>query len=245
MKKLFTGLVLSLTTMTVAAETLQTAVATNFRPTLEIIAEKFREQTGHEIALSAGSTGQLYAQITQGAPFDLFFAADDIRPEKLEADDLATDRFTYAIGQLALCSAQTEISDEVQEWLKNEDIKRLAIANPRLAPYGRAAREFIEASDSTDKFAGRLIRGENIGQTFQFVITGNVTAGLVAESQRLRTAPEKLSCKAIPAQLHEPIIQQAVILNNTSTAQAFMDFVRSPAIRTIIMNAGYDLPDRD
>jgi molybdate transport system substrate-binding protein len=244
MTRLFFGLIILLAANTIAAETLRIAVAANFRPTLAAIAAEFETATSHEVILSGASTGQLYAQIINGAPFDLFFAADSARPAALENNGYGHNRFSYASGRLSLCSTTATIPADIADWLSNADIKWLAMGNPRLSPYGKAAAEVINATANTERLAGKLVRGENITQVYQFVMTANVTAGFIADSQRLATSKQSaLNCQLIPANWYEPIIQQAVILQGGTAAEEFINFVRSPAIGTIIKNAGYDLPE--
>jgi len=245
MFRLLTGSLLLLAAGTTAADTLRIAVATNFRTPLEQIVTEFESVTPHRISLSSASTGQLYAQIINGAPFDIFFAADQARPQKLKDQGLTYDSHVYASGRLALCSSQQQLSNDIAEWLNNGDIKWLAIANPHLAPYGQAAVEVIEQSGSMEKLRDKLVRGENIGQVYQFMTSGNVTAAFVAETQHRLTDPDTVSCRRVPATMHAPVIQEAVLLTQNKAAQDFMEFVRSPAITTIISGAGYDLPEQE
>jgi molybdate transport system substrate-binding protein len=244
MKRLIFGLLILLAAHTVAADTLRIAVAANFRQTLAEIAAEFETASSHQVILSGASTGQLYAQIINGAPFDLFFAADSARPAALESKGYAHERFSYASGRLSLCSTMTTIPADIGAWLSNADIKWLAMGNPRLSPYGKAAAEVIQATATNERLAGKIVQGENINQVYQFVMTANVTAGFIADAQRLATSKQAaLNCQLVPARWYEAIIQQAVILKDGTAAEEFINFVRSPAIATIINNAGYDLPE--
>jgi molybdate transport system substrate-binding protein len=246
MNRLLFGLIILLAANAAVADTLRIAVAANFRHTLAEIASKFESVSTHRVILSGASTGQHYAQIINGAPFELFFAADSARPEALERNGLASGRFSYAGGRLALCSTLESIPTDIGGWLDTADIKWLAAGNPGLSPYGKAAVEVIQATGNTDRLADKLIRGENIAQVYQFVMSGNVTAGFIAESQRRLTRKEPvLSCALVPAALHQPIIQQAVILQDNEAAREFMNFVHTPEVTTIISNAGYDVPEQE
>jgi len=190
-----------------------------------------------------GSTGKLYAQIVNGAPFDVFLAADVERPARLEADGRAVPgcRFTYALGRLALWSRDATRVDDAGEVLRSAEFNRLAIANPRLAPYGRAAREALLALGLWEALQPRLVLGENIAQTHVFVYTGNADLGFVAWSQILAGGAGG-SHWLVPAALHEPVEQQAVALRDNGPVRAFVDFLRSPDARQIIREFGYDTP---
>lgn len=225
---------------------LRVAVASNFVSTLEALAEEFSRETSHEIILSPGSTGKLYSQILNGAPYEMYFSADEKRPALLEEQGLAISgsRFTYAIGRLVLWSSNPALVDPEGKILSSTKFKRLAIANPKLAPYGRAAQETLETMHLWDKVEPLLVRGENISQTLQFVSSGNAQLGLIARSQL--AAPNGVSGGSkweVPAELHAPITQQAVIIRESGIARAFAEFLRSPAAHTIIMAHGYDIPN--
>ena len=219
----------------VAADQLRIAVASNFRSTLEQIVSRF-EKPDH-IAISSGSTGQLYAQIVQGAPFDLFFAADSSRPKQLEQAKLAKQRRTYAIGQLALWAPKI---DAVGEHTLHNHQPPIAIANPAYAPYGRAAQQIL----TTYKITTPPVLGSNIAQAFGFVKTGNATAGLVSVAQlRLSNTPPEQYWQ-VPAHYHEPIVQQLVVINSTNAdLPAFLNFLSSKQVTDIIQNTGYRLPE--
>ena len=225
----------------VAAE-LQIAVASNFANTLHVLAERFELQTGHVVTLAAGSTGKHYAQIRNGAPFDAFFAADRARPEKLESDGLtvAGTRFTYALGRLVLYSRLEDFVDANGLVLSTGGFGHLAIANPRLAPYGLAAREVLTAKGQWDRLESRLVRGENVAQAFQFVASGNAELGFVALSQVIESGgPAAGSYWLVPSDLYSPIEQQAVMLVDSAPARAFWRWVRSDEARSLIVAGGY------
>jgi len=230
-----------------AAE-IHVAVASNFTTTMEALAEEFESGTGHHLVLSSGSTGKLYAQILNGAPFDALFAADSDRPLRLELEpgSAVQSRFTYALGRLVLWSRTAEFVDSEGLVLKGGGFRHLAIANPKLAPYGEAARQVLMGLGLWEQLAPRLVRGENIGQAYQFVASGNAELGFVAWSQLIdSTLPDEGSHWTVPSSLHAPIDQQAVQLTDSEAVQAFMEFVQSAAGRQIISEHGYDLPDAD
>jgi len=229
----------------VHADTVRVAVASNFADTLRALAGSFEQQTGHSMQLTPGSTGKHYAQIRNGAPFDVFLAADVRRPALLEAEGIGVpgSRFTYALGQLVLWSPEPGKVDANGKILTRGDFRRLAIANPRLAPYGRAAREVLEACGVWKALQVKIVRGENIAQTFQFVISKNAGLGFIARSQLLRKDKRyEGSWWNIPRTLYQPIEQQALQLRNTSAAHAFMKFLESSQARTVIEAHGYGLP---
>jgi molybdate transport system substrate-binding protein len=217
-------------------------VASNFAGAIKAIAERFEQQTGHDVVLSFGSTGKHYAQIRHGAPYHAFFAADMQRPRLLEEEGriVPGSRFTYAFGRLVLWSPQADRVDPHGEVLASGGFARLAIANPRLAPYGAAAQQVLEARGLWDTLQPRLVRGENIGQTYQYVQSGAAELGFVAYSQvRTPDAEPAGSAWIVPETLYQPIEQQAVLLKDTPAARAFMAFVRSEAAAGIIEGYGY------
>lgn len=226
------------------AETVTVAVAANaLVPTRDIVAA-FEAETGHEVALVPGSTGKLFAQISSGAPFDVFLAADEARPARLVSKGLARpeDRKLFAIGRLALVHGAGTEQGEVTEVLARPGL-RLAIADPAVAPYGMAARQVLTALRGGDWDRG-LVLGESVGQAFAFVVTGNAGAGLVGLSQA-RTHGGTLWLAEIDPALHDPITQDAVLLaraEDNPAARAFFDFLDSDFARTILAEAGYDLP---
>jgi molybdate transport system substrate-binding protein len=227
------------------AEEIMVAVASNFTTAITTLAECFESDTGHKVTLVFGSTGKHYAQIRNGAPFDAFFAADIKRPELLEKDEIALpgSRFTYAKGKLILWSPKAGYVDRDGKVLKQEKFRHLAIANPKLAPYGEAAREVLQARGVWDALKAGTVRGENIGQAFQFVKTGNAELGFVAWSQVKRPGkPMEGSWWEVPQVLYTPIEQQAVLLKEKAAARAFLSFVGSDKAQALIRSFGYGTP---
>ena len=248
MKVFYTVLLAILITLTPgrsSADEIRVAVASNFRDAMSALAYKFEQASEHEVTLIFGSAGKQFAQIRNGAPFDAFFSADSERPELLEREGLAVpeSRFTYAVGKLVLWSPRTDYVDPGGKILESGDFRHLAIANPNLAPYGAAAREALEAMGLWNQLGRRLVRGENIGQAFQFVSSGNAELGLVAWSQlRRNDAAIGGSYWLVPAHYYSPIEQQAILLQDTVEARMFMSFIRSVDSARIIRAHGYDLP---
>jgi molybdate transport system substrate-binding protein len=223
------------------AEVVHVAVAANFTSAAEELAPLFKAETGHDVLYSFGSTGQLYNQISQGAPFDVFLSADDLRPEQAVREGLGIDGsvFTYAVGALVLYSASFELSDGRQV-LAGGAFDKLAIADPATAPYGRAAREVITALGLSATLTPKFVTGENITQTLQFIETGNAELGFVAASQVMG----KTGIWRVPTELYSPIRQDAVLLmtgEDNEAAAAFMAFLRSDATEAVIRGAGYDV----
>ena len=244
--RILLGCLLCLLPAFVMAGELRVAVAANFAATLQRIASAFTDTTGHHVIIASASTGKHYAQIRNGAAFDVFLAADVERPRRLEEEGLGISgsRFDYAVGQLVLWAPGAGRLDDPRAWLAANDLTRLAIANPRLAPYGMAAREVLEAWGLWEPLQARLVRGENIAQAFQFVATGNAPAGLVALSQVLVFDDAVPSTyRLIPSELHAPIRQQGLLLRRSPAAEAFVDFLRSAAAGSAIRTAGYALPE--
>jgi molybdate transport system substrate-binding protein len=203
----------------------------------------FEQETGHKAKLVFGATGAFYTQIRSGAPFDVLLAADDETPARLEKEGAAVagSRFTYATGRLALWSAKPGIVDNEGEILKRGSFDRIAIANPKLAPYGKAAMETMQKLGVSDRLRPRIVQGENISQTYQFVATGNATIGFVAASQ---IVDHQGSAWIVPERLHEPIKQDAVLLakgKDNEAALALMKFLKGDKARAIIRSYGYGL----
>lgn len=226
------------------AEQIRVAVASNFAPVAECLSERFELQSGHKVMLAFGSTGKHYAQIVNGAPFDLFLAADSRRPELLEKEGRIIDggRTSYAIGRLALWSANSSLVDSNGEVLKQGNFERLAIANPRLAPYGQAAQELLESLGVRESIQNKLVRGENISQTLQFVRSGNAQLGLISVSQ-LKTLQPHGSWWLPPQTSYTTIDQQMVLLTDKPAAKAFWVYIGSQEAQKIITEFGYDLPE--
>lgn len=229
------------------ADEVQVAVAANFTTPIQAIAKDFEKDTGHKLVASFGATGQFYAQINNGAPFEVFLAADDSTPAKLEQEKqtVAGSRFTYAIGTLALWSAKPGYVDAQGEVLKTNDYKHLSIANPKTAPYGLAATQVLAKLNLTEATKGKLVEGQNITQAFQFVSTGNAELGFVALSQIFKDGKVKNgSAWIVPSSLHDPIRQDAVILNkgkDNPAAKAFIDYLRGPKATAVIKSYGYQI----
>lgn len=228
------------------AEEVHVAVAANFLATFQVIAEQFEQETGDHLLVSPGSTGKLYVQIQHEAPFDLFFSADARRPELLEQEGLAVpgSRFTYAVGRLTLWSADPAfIKADGKAVIEGGNFEYLAIANPRTAPYGQAAKQTLQALNLWEVVQDRLVQGENIGQTFQFVFTGNAQVGFVALSQVLDPKMKDLGSRwEVPPHLYHPLVQQAVLLTrgqDNSAAKKFLTYIKSPSARSIIEKYGY------
>ncbi len=231
-----------------AAEQVAAAVAANFFPPLQIIAARFEERSGHKVRLSSGATGTFYAQIKNGAPFDVFFSADAERPELLEKEGLGVpgSRFTYAQGVLVLWSAKPGFVDDRGTVLVNGEFKHLALANPKVAPYGAAAQQTLAMMGLWAATEGKRVVGENLGPTYQFIATGNAELGFVALSQ-LRGDPKSAngSLWIVPEQLYNPIRQDALLLRHgkaNAAALALLAYVRTPRVREMIREAGYEVP---
>ena len=227
------------------ADVVQVAVAANFTAPARALAEVFARTTGHEARLSFGATGAFYTQIKNGAPFDVLLAADDERPARLEkeGDTVAGSRFTYATGQLVLWSAKPGFVDDQGAVLKGGHFGKIAIANPKNAPYGAAAVEAMEKLGLAATLQPKLVTGESIGQTFNFIATGNAELGFVALAQVLDGGKLKSgSMWVVPAQYHAPIIQDAVILKraaNNPAAKAWMELLKTPQSKELIRSYGY------
>ena len=229
------------------ADVVQIAVAANFTAPAKALAEVLAKTTGHEAKLSFGATGAFYTQIKNGAPFDVFLAADDERPLKLEkeGDTVPGTRFTYATGQLVLWSAKPGVVDDQGAVLKSGQFNKLAIANPKLAPYGAAAVQTMEKLGLMAALQPKLVTGESIGQTYTFIATGNAELGFVALSQVLEGGKLKGgSAWIVPAKYHEPIVQDAVVLKraaNNPAAKAWMALLHSAGAKDLIRSYGYEV----
>jgi molybdate transport system substrate-binding protein len=224
------------------------AVAANFAGPMARIAEAFRAETGHRLKVSAGSTGKLATQIRAGAPFEVFLAADETTPARLIAEGhaVAGSAFPYAIGRLVLWSAQPGLVDAEGAVLASDRFRRLAIANPKTAPYGAAALEVLAARGLADALAPRLVTGQSIAQAYQFVVTGNAELGFVALSQLASPGQGRSgSSWLVPANLHRPILQDAVLVRagqDSAAARALLAFLRGERARAVIQAHGYELP---
>ena len=229
------------------ADEVQVAVAANFTAPIQAIAADFEKDTGHKLVAAYGATGQFYTQIKNGAPFEVFLAADDTTPEKLEkeGETVKGSRFTYAVGTLALWSAKEGYIDANGDVLKNNQFQHLAIANPKAAPYGLAATQVLEKLKLSEATKTRIVEGQNITQAYQFVSTGNAELGFVALSQIFKDGKVSSgSAWIVPATLHDPIKQDAVILNkgkDNAAAKALVEYLKGPKAAAVIKSYGYQL----
>ena len=220
------------------------AVAANFTAPMQKLAGLFEKQSGHKVTISSGATGKFYAQIVNGAPFDVLLAADDTTPEKLEKEGkgIKGSRYTYAIGQLVLWSAKEGYVDSEGKVL-NGNFAHISVANPKLAPYGEAAMQTLTKLNLLDKVKPRFVTGENIAQTYQFVATGNAELGFVALSQVMTDGKvSKGSAWIVPSSMHEPIRQDAVLLTpgeNNEAAKELLKYLKSEPAREVIRTFGY------
>lgn len=231
-------------TMAQAAE-VRVAVASNFAGPFTKIGESFTAATGHTLKVATGATGRFHAQIAAGAPFQVLLAADDETPKRLIAEGLAVSgsSFTYATGKLVLWSAQPGVVDDQGAVLASGNYRYLAIANPKVAPYGRAAMEVLSARGLTARAAPRLVTGESIAQAHHFVASGNAQLGFVAQSQVLVPGKPVLGSHwVVPPSLHAPIRQDAVLLKagqGSVAARALLDHLKTPAVQGIVESYGY------
>jgi molybdate transport system substrate-binding protein len=236
-----------------AAAEVRVAVAANFTAPCEEIARAFEKASRHHVAVSSGSTGKLAAQIQNGAPFEVLLAADAERPALLEKDGTAVagSRFTYALGRLVLWSPDPALVDGGGKVLASGSFRHLAIANPKLAPYGAAAEQVLNGLGLWQRLEPRLVQGEDIGQTYQFVASGAAELGFVALSQIRAAASGDAGAKVkgsqwiVPEASYRPIGQQAVLLargKDNPAARAFLDFLKGAEARSVIERYGYGLP---
>ena len=232
------------------AEPVTIAVASNFTTTLHDLVARFEAESGQSVRISSASTGVLYAQITNGAPFDVLLAADIERPRLLEVSGhgVAGSRFTYAIGSLVLWSRIPALTGtDCRARLENLGQQRLAIANPDTAPYGAAARDTLLGLNLWERVQPQLVVGRNIAQTLQFVASGNASLGFIAGNQTLDDRLPKVTCSwMVPPELHDAIEQQAILLRRgaeNSVASDFLSFLRNAKARAIIEHNGYAVPE--
>ena len=222
------------------------AVAANFTAPMQKIAQVFEQETGHKVILSFGSTGNFYAQIRNGAPFQILLSADDETPIRIEKEGLgvAGSRFTYAIGKLVLWSKHPGFVDDKGEILRSGKFQRIAVANPKLAPYGAAALETMTQLSVLQALQPKIVQGENIAQTFQFVATENAQLGFVALSQVMTDGRiAQGSAWTVPSSLHAPIRQDALLLvkgKDNPAATALMNFLQSVRSRLVTRSYGYE-----
>lgn len=238
------NLMVALQPLAASADQALVAIASNFIGCAQVLADSFEAESEHSVTLTFGSTGQLHAQVVHGAPYDLFLAADQERPRLLEkaGKAVAGSRFTYAVGQLVLVqpSLSADSLDGAQT-LRSNDFSRLAMANPALAPYGVAAMETLASLGAAEQLRGKIVLGENVGQAFAMLATGNVDVALVAQSQ-LVNSTMPLATWRVPAELYTPIRQDLVLLRHgadNAAARAFHLYLRSDQAVEIIARHGY------
>jgi molybdate transport system substrate-binding protein len=229
------------------ADEVSVAVAANFTAPMQKIAAEFEKETGHKVLTSSGATGKFYAQIRNGAPFEVLLSADDETPAKLvkEGAAIGGSQFTYAIGKLVLWSAKPGFVDSAGEVLKKGRFNHIALANPKVAPYGAAAVDTMKALGVHDSLQPKFVQGENIAQTHQFVVTGNAELGFVALSQVLKDGNIDGSSWTVPSNLYNPIRQDAVLLakgKDKSAAIALLNYLKGEMAQTVIKSFGYALP---
>ncbi|WP_172408469.1 molybdate ABC transporter substrate-binding protein [Marinobacter sp. es.048] len=220
-------------------------VAANFTDTTRELAKQFEAETGHTVSASYGSTGKLYAQIKNGAPFDVFMAADVRRPALIEEEQAGVPgtRFTYARGKLALWSPAAGAFEDAESYLAQQPFSRLAIANPKTAPYGLAAQQVLQHLNQWEVLQPKLVRGDSIAQTFQFVVSRNAQAGFVALSQVQAWKKDVGTLWNAPQAYYQPIDQQAILLRHgadKAAAMAWINFLKSETAINIIQSYGYD-----
>jgi molybdate transport system substrate-binding protein len=249
LSRLFTVLLSILVCLTspARAEEVTIAVAANFTAPMQKIAAEFEKESGHKIVAAFGSTGKFYAQIKNGAPFEVLLAADDETPTRLGVENAAVagTQFTYAVGKLMLWSAKPAVVDAAGEVLKRGDFAHIALADPKLAPYGAAAMQAMKALGVYDGLAPKLVTAENISQSYQFIRTGNAQLGFVALSQVLKDGKMEGSAWLVPARLYQPIRQDAILLEkgkDKPAAVALMKFLQGDKAKAVIRSYGYDLP---
>ncbi|MBF0434125.1 MAG: molybdate ABC transporter substrate-binding protein [Magnetococcales bacterium] len=227
------------------ADEIQVAVAANFTAPAKVISANFEKETGHKVELSFGATGKFYAQIKNGAPFEVLLAADSDTPAKLEQEGAAIpgSRFTYAIGQLVLWSSKPGVVDPAGDVLKKNSFNHLAIADPKLAPYGAAAMETLTALGLLEAVQSKFVQAENIAQTHQFVASGNAELGFVALSQIIKDGQiVDGSAWTVPTQLHKPIRQDALLLNkgkDKAAVHAWLNYLKGEKAQSVMRSFGY------
>ncbi len=244
LKALVVGGLLSLLALRAEAARVQVAVAANFTEPAKEIAALFEQKTGNDALLSFGASGVFYSQITHGAPFQILLSADEERPKSAVENGfgVAGSRFTYAIGKLVLWSKVIDVS-KGEEALKSGAFSKLSIANPNSAPYGAAAIETMKALGVYDKLEPKIVQGTSIAQAFEFIDTKHAEAGFIALSQLYRV--NEGTRWVVPAKLHAPIRQDAVLLKRAEhdeAAKAFLSFLQGPEARAIVERFGYALP---
>jgi molybdate transport system substrate-binding protein len=251
--KLWLAAALLLLTGVARADEVSVAVAANFTEPMKKIAAEFEKTSGHKVAPSFGSTGKFYAQVKAGAPFEVLLAADDETPSKMEQEGMAVkgSHFAYAIGKLVLWSAKEAVvdgnGDILKQGGKQGSFEHIALANPKLAPYGAAGVQTLQALGVYDAVAPKIVQGENIAQTYQFIVTGNALLGFVALSQVIGEDGKIKSGSAwiVPQKYYTPIRQDAVLLDkgkDKAAALELLKFLKTPFAVRVIQSYGYDLP---
>ncbi|MFT5840332.1 MAG: molybdate transport system substrate-binding protein [Flavobacteriales bacterium] len=247
-KTWFGLILLTAFTLCTEAKTVHVAVASNFSTTMQRLVTEFEKMSDYQIALSFGSSGKFYAQIKQGAPYEIFFSADQAKPDALQKEGLvmADNRFTYAIGRLAVWSARPDFANKIETKLTRGAFNKLAMANPKVAPYGAAALQVLTHLKLIEGTQSKWVRGANIAQTYQFVSSGNADLGFIALSQILGIDKvQKLkegSYWLVPDIMHSPIKQDVVLLNwaaKSLGAKAFLNFIHTDKAQNIITRFGY------
>lgn len=227
-----------------SADSINVAVASNFAPTMELIKHAFESQSEHQLKLIKSSSGKLYAQIRNGAPFDVFLSADQERPQRLEEEGniVAGSRQTYAVGRLVLWSRASTLAASADFLRDSDNYRKIAIPNPRLAPYGAAAMEVLAALNLLEPVEAKLVTGENVAQTFQFAYSGGAEAGFVAYSQALAASEADTGFYwLIPESLYQPIRQDMVVLTDSVASREVGQFMNSDAVAEILLDNGYRL----
>ena len=225
------------------AAQIRVATASNFKQTMSRIILLFEKQSMHTVVQINGSTGKHFAQIKNGAPYDLFFAANRFHPQLLEDSGIsvADSGYSYALGKLVLWVPNKPAASIHS--IRDEDLAYIAIANPKLAPYGRAAQQVLQDMGLWENLQSQLVRGENVAQAFQFIVSGNAQMGFVAESQLVGSKYQNQgSFWRVPQNHYDPIEQYAVLLKDSDAARSFLDFCKSAQVRSLIADSGYALP---
>ena len=223
------------------------AVAANFMAPMKRIAQDFERDTGHKLTLAFGATGQFYAQIRHGAPFAVLLSADDETPLKLEKEGLGVpgSRLTYAIGKLVLWSKKPGFVDAQGEVLRQGGFEKIAMANPKLSPYGAAALQVLDHMGLRERTAAKMVQGSNITQTFQFASSENAQLGFIALSQVFENGKLKQgSAWLVPSAMHAPLQQDALLLNpgkDNAAAVAFLKYLQGDQAKAVIRAFGYEL----
>jgi molybdate transport system substrate-binding protein len=244
---LWSFIVLLLWPSSAFSQTVHVAVAANFKKPFLELAALFESQTKHQLLISSGSTGKLYAQIINGAPFELFLAADQKRPKLLVESGFALpkNRFAYAQGRLTLYNSKPRGSPIDKNYLKIENPPMIALSNPKVAPYGQRAKQVLQSLGLWRSFSQRMAFGENVGQTLAFIASGSIEAGFIAYSQVLTLNPDRNQYWIIPQKYYRPLLQDVVLLNpgqKNPAALALLAFLKAPETLKKIEKLGYGVP---